>query len=1106
MSNTVSDVIHRIDSVLDSDQTTATTESLLKDISTSQISSSDVEINDFGDNSSVSDSEMKKMDDDNSQFSGIKNISPKRKTKTELETSSFSEEESSFREISSEGIEISSFVSLFNSKYNCSAKNLDEILLEFDKLLRNNSSKSKIDSQNVSGNQNSPESVQKLIEKLNQLEKENKDLKDELNEINEKYNKSKLEIEKIEMQSTDSIKQNNTLQNDIQNLQNVIASMRELMENQLSDISSLGKQRYELVEIVNKQTKVMQSLEALKFEEMDQYNKNKQKNESDDEKEERDTQNTLNFERDDEAYTILTSLSMLLNESLPYDLSNPLMQVRDNSSFTIRERILLIVKKLTELITTSKGRTNEEIRKSKQLEDSNAFYKQKCFEIVSDYQELLHFLQTLAKSTELQKLVSGNQFPEKTKDLLMQKFCQLTSFVEETIGEISENKVKETFFITAHQKDKKKLDETHIFDLLTSHEVEDQVQAIIDRVSEDNIDAIEMTNLLAAQIFVNNIMKHQVTDLHERIAVLQKEATYAKRKPAAEDIETLKLNKQLLKQLSKIKNFLLRIVPENEIGENDGIYLIMKKAIRKLLSESPQNESSVYSIQSDSSISRNEQETSSSYKTVNEKQYIKEIKQLVKRLNYMEKQYKKLVDKSNEEKESHRKDTEKNRELQERVDELESQIRDSQSQISQLQTEANTQNVAAESARAIAERSTSEHSVLKEEYNRLQQKYENDVNHYKQQLDESNRKLQIMTNTIEENYQILDKIKKQRHVLGKQIERLQSANNMLQETIDYQSQRLKRENADSIAELQVQLATAQKELAKQSLLYDELNNKCKQLQSDNASQIAARKTAEFKCKSMEEKMEIEKKSYESRVSATANAAQTAKENIQLEANKQIHNAIERLAKLLSPSDKPSSLDDALSLIERDVINLRNAQAAYISTIDSVIRAQKLLKVRSPTEIAGAVELLLDKLSANSVNPRQSGTTSNSPYNDAKQEIERLKRQIRVNDSVAAQLKQWETWGRRLSNIIHDNESLKSRDSNYIRISLEECVLASVSHRAIFNRVESLRTQKRILLAYDRRLLLNYSDKMTMRNLIIVSVAIRRIQKLSGCISFAKLDN
>ena len=455
----------------------------------------------------------------------------------------------------------------------------------------------------------------------------------------------------------------------------------------------------------------------------------------------------------------------------------------------------------------------------------------------------------------------------------------------------------------------------------------------------------------------------------------------------------------------------------------------------------------------------------------------------------MEKQYQKLVDQSNEEKENHKKTIEKNKELQEKADELESQIRDSQSQISQLQTEANTQNFAVESARALAEKSSSEHSMLKEEYSNLQRKYENDINHYKQQLEETQKKLQIMTNTIEENYQILDKIKRQRHILGKQIERLQSANNMLQETIDYQNRRLKRENADSIADLQVKLSTAQKELAQQSLLYDELNNKCKQLQSDNAAQIAARKTAEFKYKAMEERMEIEKKSYESRVSATANAAETAKENIQIEANKQIKEALSRLSRLLTPATgQPTTLDEAITFIERDLNNLRNAQAAYVSTIDSVIRAQKLLKVRSPNEIAGAVELLLDKLAGNSLIDRSNIPLSNTAYNDYKQEIDRLKRQIRVNDSVAAQLKQWETWARRLNNIIHEGESLKSRESNDIRLSLEECILASISHRAVFNRVDSLRAQKRILLSYDRRLLSNFNNKTTLRNLIIVSVS------------------
>ena len=93
-------------------------------------------------------------------------------------------------------------------------------------------------------------------------------------------------------------------------------------------------------------------------------------------------------------------------------------------------------------------------------------------------------------------------------------------------------------------------------------------------------------------------------------------------------------------------------------------------------------------------------------------------------------------------------------------------------------------------------------------------------------------------------------------------------------------------------------------------------------------------------------------------------------------------------------------------------------------------------------------------------------------------------------------------------IAHEGESMKSSDSHDLRLSLEECILASLSHRIIFNRVESLRNQKRILLCYDKRLLAHYNivQKCSLRPIIIVNVIVKRLQKLAGYVTFAPFTN
>ena len=97
------------------------------------------------------------------------------------------------------------------------------------------------------------------------------------------------------------------------------------------------------------------------------------------------------------------------------------------------------------------------------------------------------------------------------------------------------------------------------------------------------------------------------------------------------------------------------------------------------------------------------------------------------------------------------------------------------------------------------------------------------------------------------------------------------------------------------------------------------------------------------------------------------------------------------------------------------------------------------------------------------------------------------------------MKQWDVWARRLDGIVHGGDIKTTADSSTLRLSLEECILSSVSNQIIFERINSLRVQKKLLGKFDKRLLTLGDDRYSIRNLTIVSVAIRRMRKLAGCI-------
>lgn len=106
--------------------------------------------------------------------------------------------------------------------------------------------------------------------------------------------------------------------------------------------------------------------------------------------------------------------------------------------------------------------------------------------------------------------------------------------------------------------------------------------------------------------------------------------------------------------------------------------------------------------------------------------------------------------------------------------------------------------------------------------------------------------------------------------------------------------------------------------------------------------------------------------------------------------------------------------------------------------------------------------------------------------------------FKIETQAQKQLNEWEKWGRALFTNMKNGEVFMY-NSNDLRFMLSEMIMSSVSQRYLLNRLESLRTQKRILLKMN-----SYSISISpsdinclpnIRSLLILSIGVVRVKKI-----------
>ena len=273
----------------------------------------------------------------------------------------------------------------------------------------------------------------------------------------------------------------------------------------------------------------------------------------------------------------------------------------------------------------------------------------------------------------------------------------------------------------------------------------------------------------------------------------------------------------------------------------------------------------------------------------------------------------------------------------------------------------------------------------------------------------------------------------------------------------------------------------------------------------------AKKSADLKLRSIDEKISLEKKNLQSQISAQVTASQVEQSKKLSEMNQLIDNAIERLSSLSYSADPLTSnnqsnedssstnrglnLIHVVSTVEEEFNRARKTQSLYVDLLENVKEVEKLLNIQSPDRLVSEIQSLLSEQSKN----YNVLSENEKKVKSDRLELERLKRESKKCEFQIIQLKQWENWARRIHRIIHEAE-YAHLDSDQLRQALEEALLASVSSRSISLRLDSLRIQKNILQRFDKRFLNGHHNiRPSICPIIAICLCIRRMQKHAGCL-------
>lgn len=944
--------------------------------------------------------------------------------------------------------DIQSFLQDFNKKFNVSAKNISEITGIVSNLLHKKN-KSSVVLENLN------KQIQTLQSTNLKLTTENDQLRFQIADLQSKSANAEHQCTNLTNQNNSLKETNNALQTELSTLKSSLQSMQEIMEGQINDLQNLGKQRTDLINICNRQTSIYQKLEASLKEKMKEPVK-------------KESPRIIRQKADptEEHYQLLVLIINIIDNVLKND-ADPYKSIKDDSSIDPKERILRITKMLVENYKQSNQKFEQIENQNNNIAKKSGFYQRKCAEILSIFENQLDFLQKLSHSTDLQNALL---FKEKTgtslmlsdddKTVLMRKCSNLRKFVDETVSQLSRDKVSE-ILNTSDSTDVIK-----IFDLLNNDDYDITLAKVLNTIEDKNDENSRLLfDLFRGQLFMNTLLKSHVSDLHIRIARIGQENTSLKKviqETHERDLIPVKQRcDDLERKYMKIRSFLSKFVDVDDVTPT---ITLIKRAMNAIKNSSEENSAAVEMAE----------------------QIKKELDNVIKErdtlVSYLKKSQKQN-DKSNKESTTLSKQTK-------------SELQKAQEELSQIKEQCEKFTDEIHSLTKSLEDKNAELQELKDRTGKERHELEDKILQLDDERKQNEEKVNLLSSQIEEDKKSIETLKKQRYALKKKLDQTTESSKNVAETMEKQQNVMKENYQATINSIQNQYESALKDLEGHQSNIMNLQSKNQQLTSEISKLRVENKTLEMKVKMHEGKSVVDQQNIQSRITAQVTAAQMENANIISQLKQTIDETKNAIQEIFGGRFVINNLNEIPELIQKEFARLSTKELQYGELLEEYEKTKKVLGISSN-------EIKLDEICSELKNSfeeiKAKHEESEKKYKQNQEDMEKFRKEIRKTENQLNQLKAWENWSRRIYSVINDMNSINMSNEE-MRLVLEEALLASVSHRSIFFRTDMLRTEKNLMVKFDKRILNTKSmTKPTLRSVLIVTLAARRMFKLGGAI-------
>ena len=864
----------------------------------------------------------------------------------------------------------------------------------------------------------------------------------------------------------DSLLSGRRIQESKTGAQSAFTSIESLLESQMEETRILATQRNQLVEQLRKLDEVCRESDSqcqhLNTELSQALQKLKEKPATP------STPSTTKIIRkreedppNDDAYRLLASVHRSLS-NVGGTLEKEVDRIKEDLTKTPGERLITMTKATSDAILSTRkelDRANEKIEQLKKLCDQR---EKECAQILNVLEEEVDFVQKLAFNKDIQGMVmyrpSGTRgvLDSEQREELARRCATIGAFVDEKVTQLNSYDICDQLTGCGVKKP------MEIFELMKPGDSEYRIQQILnDARNSDDLNVRKLTDLVIAQTLMNEILKRhasaladRITDAsqcHDRIARLETE----KETLVTENSTKNSTVRRLKKKISTMKTELEKVAKATK-GEDPVLFIkalqTKLKTARKLATQAtntsllpPQKVMSTDSSCDDSDFAGVSTPGRVSIEKLNRTQ---------------EELEKALLENT--------------------------QLKQSLELANAKTTVLERQKLTLQAETSRLEKGNTRMQELQEKLQAMSQEMNNTTLKLREDLrlcEQHNAAL------VDEKTALTNKIEQLEEVYAQGIAEIKSKSGELRTEMNKKVESIDRlTNANQ--SLTKSLAEKTQEVAK--------------LQADLDALEITNKSLILKLKAAAEKSELERQSLLSQIAATKTSAQSQLHKCEKELTQKVadHDGkiFDQISKIVGHVDD-SDIHTALDNLASEVSDLRKVQGIYTSMIEDVSEIQMLLHLNPHERIAEHVKILLtevEKLKSSADRCREEVARKETDISSAQREVTRLQ-----NSVTAA--KQWEAWSRRILRIVRNSRSTEL-NAEQLRMALEESLLSSVSNRLTLARIETLRSEKKLLTKFNKRLLSAKTEERPHFGSVLVAViTLQRLSRGIGGTSISMSD-